>query len=329
MGSGKVKSRNVKNVKSSARRNRTRGGLAATELARGFTEALALIKRTPSPVIQGVMGLVFLVLAWQVVQGMMTEAQQLDIYRVDPSRVACSARPDWLDPGSPAAERILREVRGTLARFKPTPIFNDTLIRCIERDVCRDCPWVRQIVAVKRSFPAQLKLQLRLRRPVAFFFRRSSGFFVDRWGVVIDSFPAASREAIAAGGLPVVMGADFQAAPRAGKAYSGEALLEGAAIADELGVLHDLLGDRMVRVTTIDVSGFGRGESDDAVLVTDEGVRLFWGRSGRSKSYRKVDPSVQAKAHNLELVLRERPGLAGVDVVELAFDKPSYYLKTD
>ena len=271
----------------------------------------------------------FLSASWMIVRWIMDEARGLDEFTIDPTQVRCSARPEWLDMSSDTASDIMSRVRGTLSRFRNQSIFNDRFLQLLREDLARGCPWVEVVVAAEREFPSQLKVRLRLRRPASVFYRRSTGFYVDSRGVVIDAFPISRRENIAAAGLPVIRGADLSAPPRPGQVFQDEALREGAAVGTEILGLARLLGSRMVPIESIDVSGYGRGRPDDVVLITEGNTRLLWGRSARHAEYRGIDPSLEEKADNLGKVLAARPGLKGVAEVTLTFRKPSYSLKID
>lgn len=279
--------------------------------------------------------LLFLTASWMIVRWIMDEARMLPVFTVDPATVRCSARPEWLDMSSDTAAEIMYEIESSLSRLKPETIFDDTFLHLLRKEVCKGCPWVEDITAVERDFPSQVRIRLELRRPAAVFFRRDRAYFVDDRGVVITSFVpsrASGSQGVDGGlslGLAVIRGIDLTAAPRAGQVFPDRALVEGAAVAAEVSRLEHLLGDDSVRIRTIDVSGYGRGLSDDTVLITSSGARLLWGRSESHAEFRGIDPSVEKKAENLKRVLKERPGLDGVAEVKLTFDKPAYTLKVE
>jgi hypothetical protein len=298
-------------------------------LGEGLSASYRFYGRVPPAAAAAAAVILFISLALIVVNKIMSEARYLPRFTVDPSRLHCSGKPDWLDMTSDPAADVLGEIKSALTRFNATTIFDDRFIKLLQRDICRECPWVEEVAGVERVFPAQVKIRLRLRRPAAVFFRRSRGFYVDSRGVVIDTFPAAERDRIADRDLPEIRGAPLSASPRRGKPVTDAALREGAAVAADVQDLRRCLGDRMIRVRTIDVSRYGRGRPEDAVLVTEGGTRLNWGRSSRHAAYQGIDPTVEQKAQNLESVLDKRPNLSGVAEVTLAFEKPTYRLEAD
>jgi len=298
-------------------------------LGEGLSAPIRFYGRIPPAAAAAGAVILFVSLALLVVNRIMSEARYLPRFTVDPSRLHCSGKPAWLDMASDPAADVLGEIRTALTRFDTTTIFDDTFIGLLQRDICRECPWVEEVAGVERIFPAQVKIRLRLRRPAAVFFRRSRGYYIDSRGVVIDSFPASEKNRIADKELPEIRGAPLAASPRRGMAVADEALREGAAVAADVQDLGRFLGQRMIRVSTIDVSDYGRGSPEDAVLVTASGTRLNWGRSSRHAAYKGIDPSVEQKARNLERVLDARPNLSGVAEVTLAFEKPAYRLEVD
>ncbi len=285
--------------------------------------------RIPTGVAGFLVLLLFLTASWMITRWIMDEARGLDDFTIDPTQVRCSARPEWLDMSSDTASDIMSRVRGTLSRFRNQSIFNDKFLQLLREDLGRGCPWVEVVVAAEREFPSQLKVRLRLRRPASVVYRRSTGYYVDSRGVIIDAFSISRKENIAAAGLPVIRGADLSAPPRVGRMFQDDALREGAAVGTEILDLARLLGPLMVPIKSIDVSGYGRGRPDDVILITEGNTRLLWGRSARHAAYRGIDPSLEEKANNLEKVLADRPGLKGVAEVTLTFQKPSYSLRTD
>ncbi len=281
----------------------------------------------------------FLVLSWFVIDWMVGKAMALKTYRIDPTCVRCTERPRWLDMSSPAAGDVLAGIRKALERVGSRSIFDEELIPLTEKAILDECPWVESVVATERAYPSQLKIKVRLRKPAAFFYRRGRKYGVDSDGVVITSRPVSGSGAEAQQkkrvnqNLPVIRGFDLTPSPRMGEVFPAGALIEGAAVADEIHLFDTVFGieqgdgGSLITIGTIDVSGYGRGQPDDVILLTDQGVRLLWGRSARHFRYDGIDPTPEEKANQLRKVCEIHPGLVGLSEVTLTFDSPSYRLK--
>jgi len=271
----------------------------------------------------------FLLIAWLMVNWILNQARTIPTYRVDPNVVRCTGRPDWLDMSSGPGRDVMADIKRTVDGLPNESIFNDAFVRLLRHRIEQGSTWVDDVVAVERVFPAQVKVRLRLRQPTAFFCRRNSGYYIDARGVVIDVF---RTDAAGGGGrqdLAEIQGMNRVAAPRLGAAYPDEALKEGAAVAAEVVDMVRSLGKRAIEVAVIDVSGYGRQQPDDVVLITRTGARILWGRSSRHSEYRGIDPTPEEKTRNLEKILKLEPRLKGVAEVKLTFKKPSYTLHPD
>ncbi len=279
------------------------------------------------------MGLVslflFLLIAWLMVSWILNRARTIPTYRVDPSVVRCTGRPDWLGMSTGPGRDVMADIKRTVDGLPNESIFNDAFIRLLRHKIEQGSTWVDEVVAVERVFPAQVKIRLRLRQPAAVFYRRNNGYYVDARGVVIDVFRAGRTTGIDHVGLAQIQGMSLIAPPRLGSVYPDEALTEGAAVAAEVLQMVRNLPKGALDVTLIDVSGYGRKQSDDVVLITKRGVRILWGRSSRHGEYRGIDPTPEEKTRNLAKILKIEPGLEGVAEVTLTFQQPTYTLRAD
>lgn len=271
----------------------------------------------------------FLLIAWLMVTWILNQARTIPTYRVDPNVVRCTGRPDWLDMSSGPGRDVLADIKRTVDGLPNESIFNDAFVRLLRHRIEQGSTWVDDVIAVERVFPAQVRVRLRLRQPLAVFYRRNSGYYVDARGVVIDVFRVDAAEAMSRPGLAEIKGMSLIAAPQLGAVYPDEALREGAAVAAEVVEMVRILGKRAIEVTAIDVSGYGRKQPDDVVLLTGKGVRILWGRSSRHGEYRGIDPTPEEKTRNLDKILKLEPGLKGVAEVKLTFKQPSYTLRPD
>jgi len=271
----------------------------------------------------------FLLIAWFMVNWILNQAKTIPTYRVDPNVVRCTGRPSWLDMSLGPGRDVMADIKRTVDGLPNESIFNDAFIRLLRHRIEQGSTWVDDVVAVERVFPAQVKVRLRLRQPTALFYRRNSGYYIDARGVVIDVFRADAAGGAGRQDLAQIQGMSLVAAPRLGSVYPDEALKEGAAVAHEVGGLVRRIGKDAIEVTVIDVSGYGRQQPDDVVLITRGGARILWGRSARHSEYRGIDPTPEEKTRNLEKILKLEPRLDGVAEVTLTFKQPSYTLRTD
>jgi len=58
-------------------------------------------------------------------------------------------------------------------------------------------------------------------------------------------------------------------------------------------------------------------------------VKILWGRPAINKQFRGIDLTPRMKAQNLKNVLKEKPALTGVKMVNVTFDVPTSVMTSD
>lgn len=308
-------------VKKSGSRKKRRSGPGFSHGAVRIAASFQQVPKAPAACV-GV--LIFLLASWLIVNAIVGSASTMDEFSVDPEYYRCTGRPSWLDPSSEMGIELSQRIREVLNRIPCQSIFDEGLLERLRMAIVRSCPMVADVRAADKVFPSQVRLELVLRRPKAVFLRNGRHWFIDCRGVVLFSHPVGDQAENRFTGLPFIVGADLTTTPLAGCVYPDRAMAEGAAVAEEIGVIRSIGKSPNIMVTAINVSGYGRNQADDAVLETRGGTRLLWGRSASGSRFSGNDPTPEQKARNLRKIIEIRPGLAGVTQVTLSFHSPSY-----
>jgi hypothetical protein len=246
-------------------------------------------------------------------------------FKVYPEMSRCLSRPVWLASSERMTSRIVGEIQEALAQCPSDTIFSEDLEEIIAARAVSSS-WVESIQTLERVFPSQYRIELKLRQPTAVFRPRDRSYFIDGNGVVLAAVDQLDFGEVSTV-LPLITGYDRSTRLVKGRKALDPKLEEGAWVSREIGVFDELGISSQVKVDRIDVTNFGQGKPDDVVLLTDTGVRIFWGRSSMDPRFQTIDPSPREKAEKLKKVLKERPYLAGVETVKLTFDKTFITLK--
>jgi hypothetical protein len=252
-------------------------------------------------------------------------AQGFPAFTVYPEALRCISRPAWLAASERLTSMLLGDIHRVFAAYPPDSIFSARLEQAFTQNPSAFSPWIESIETFERVFPSRFRITVKLRRPVAVFAHEGRSYFIDGRGVVITSTDTVDRDAFGFA-LPVVRGFGDAGYVRDGRAALNKSLVEGAAVGRELEVL-DLLGiSEFLRIREIDVSRYGEGKPEDVTLVTEDDVRILWGRSARNPRFRGIDPTPRQKGEKLAALLEKVPGLDGVAEVNVTFDKIFYRL---
>jgi hypothetical protein len=153
---------------------------------------------------------------------------------------------------------------------------------------------------------------------VAIFSERNRSYFIDGKGVVIASVSHLDQGRISSS-LPLISGFGDAKPVREGRLTSNALLIEGAAVAEEIEVLHGMEAFGRFEITEIDVTHYGSGRPDGVTLYTGDNVRILWGRSARNVQYQGIDPTPMEKAMKLKEVLEKNPTLDNIDTIPVTF----------
>jgi len=234
----------------------------------------------------------------------------------------CISRPAWLADSDRLTSKIIRDIQTGLDRLPSDSIFSQLLEEELVERASSLSPWIESIECFKRAYPSQYKIQLKLRRPVAVFRSCNRSYYIDGQGVVIAGADYLDREEVTTQ-APLITGFDPRIPVRVGQAALSKRLIEGAAVAKEIEIFSAMGVSEHITITEIDVSNYGSGLPDDTVLITDNDVKLLWGRSARNSRFKGIDLTPRTKTLNLKKVLIEKPALVGVKEVKLNFDVPT------
>ncbi len=250
-------------------------------------------------------------------------AKKLSCFVVHTPAVRCISRPSWLASSDRLTAEVVGGIQEACSSYPSRSIFDDTFERAFAGASARFSPWIESLESFQRVYPSQYRVKFRLRRPVALFVDQGRSYFIDKSGVVISSVVQLDKGRIKAA-VPVITGFGDVVSLSNGEAAPNRRLVEGAAVAREAELIQNM-GElaSSISLREIDVSGYGRGLADDVTLITDRSVRILWGRSSLNSRFSGIDPTPQKKASNLYQLLKERKGLSGISVVNLALHEPT------
>jgi cell division septal protein FtsQ len=310
----------LKNKKSTSRKNHRKkasplAGAAHSFAGRLLTRFMARVLLIVALVAGG-----FMTMEWvtQLAQG-------FPAFTVYPEAMRCTSRPAWLAASERLTSSLLGEIHQVFAAYPPNSIFHDQLEASFKKDPSSFSPWIESIERFERLFTSRYRISVKLRRPVAVFAHENRSYFIDGRGVVITSVDRVENNTFCFA-LPRVRGFGQTGFVKDGRAALNRRLVEGAAVGRELEALDRLGIGGILRIREIDVSRYGEGKPEDVTLITEDDVRILWGRSARNSRFRGIDPSPQQKAEKLAALLEKVPGLEGVSEVNVTFDKIFYRL---
>jgi hypothetical protein len=179
-------------------------------------------------------------------------------------------------------------------------------------------PWVRDVRSIEVVFPAVVRFELVVRRPVCGLAHRGKTFLMDDDGMLLPrrcyepSDPGALR-------LPTIVNAPLgRRELREGQRIEDTAVRHGIAVALALQAeAFDAL--RLAAPVSIDVSNVD-GRLDprrSEIVVTAGGTVIEWGRSPITS---KLDIPLEEKIQKLRPLLDRDPALARLALVRLQFD---------
>ncbi|MHC4943504.1 MAG: cell division protein FtsQ/DivIB [Planctomycetota bacterium] len=253
-----------------------------------------------------------------IIEWMAYKARNQGHFTVYPSAVRCLSRPSWLASSNRITTEVVGKIQAHLSRFSTVQIFNTELEEHLRTDPSAFSPWIEAIESFESIYPSRYRVMLKLRRPVAIFSERNRSYFIDGNGVVITSVSHLDQGRISSF-LPLISGFGDAKPVREGRATGNPHLIEGAAVAKEIEILHEMEEFDRLQVTEIDVTNYGSGRPDGVTLYTGDNVRILWGRSARNLKYQGIDPTPMEKAMKLKEFLDKNPTLENVDMIPVTF----------
>lgn len=220
-------------------------------------------------------------------------------YWVDTGDIDVQPQPQWL-----TSEDLLKQVTRDASLEQRQNLLDKKLVERIGLAFAAH-PWVEEVVRVEKFYPARIEVQLKYRQPVAAVVVGRERLPIDAYGVVLpaENFPPAELHK-----FPKVTGVLTQPAQAAGVAWSDNAVLGAAIIAEAFGDQWHALGLAeiycMSRRST-------RGIENSFVLVTRGGAKIPWG----SQPLRKEPVSglsAEEKVGRLKTYVEEHGSLDGV-----------------
>lgn len=182
----------------------------------------------------------------------------------------------------------------------------------------RRLPWVREVRAVQVFFPAVVRFDVVVRRPVCGLANQGKSFLIDDEGVILPRrcYEPGDADALK---LPTIVNAPFgRRALHEGQRLDDVPVKHGIAVALALQAeAFDQL--RLAAPISIDVANVdGRVDPRQSEIVVTAGRTVIeWGRSSATA---KLDIPVEEKIAKLRTLLDRDPALASLALVRLQFD---------
>jgi hypothetical protein len=247
---------------------------------------------------------------WRGVAYVQSRVREQERFRVALGDVQVTPLPVWIHGN------VLEEVR-YLARLPDHLNTLDPHLAANLRDAFALHPWVREVIEVRISHPAVIRVKLAYREPVAVVRTASAFEPVDREGVLLPRQGFANAELYA-----TITGVRSTPTGPAGTRWDDAAVLAGALTAEALAPHHRTLG-----VQAVDVSNYRPtpGSSGFIYLLTQQGTRVHWGHPpgadypGEVSTADKIERLVKYVSENRSLDLPDGP--YDIDVTHL--DKPT------
>jgi len=179
-------------------------------------------------------------------------------------------QPPWIPPGGLAQLTLPADV------IEPLSIFNPRLVEILSAAYAR-MPWVERVIRVEKVYPNDLRVELRLRKPVAAVYYQNEYIMIDRKGVRLPGNYAERPEV--GFRMPFVRGVR-SAPPEPGIVWDTPAVLDAARLAERW---HRAEMQKLINVTCIDVTNVDvtSAASEVVLLLESLGTRVLWGRVSR------------------------------------------------
>ncbi|MEX1228708.1 MAG: hypothetical protein WEB58_00625 [Planctomycetaceae bacterium] len=226
------------------------------------------------PFVLGVLAVVISVGAsWPWIRSQTEHLKVLPEYRLDAEQIIVLDRPEWVP------EQIVDEVLDDLQLPAETTILDEHLADDVALAFQRH-PWVEEVIAVRKSYPNTIEVELHFRRPIALVRVAQGVYPVDVNGVLLppnDFDPATVGDYLQIEGIISIPGG------RPGSNWGDVAVVGAARIA---AVLHERWRDW--QITAIRAPRPTKAQVTLEELVFElrgaDGSIVVWGRAPGSKN---------------------------------------------
>ncbi len=192
-----------------------------------------------------------------------TQVRQQERFRVSVRDIEATPLPVWIRTDLLAQVQRLGDLPDTLNTLEPD-------LAGQIRDAFSLHPWVREVVEVRITHPATIRVKLEYREPIAVVQTGRSIEAVDRDGVLLPVAELPEPQLYL-----TVTGIHSTPTGPVGTKWHDPALAAAVSVVESLTPHHRALG-----LTSVDVSGFrdSKPASGSVSLLTEQGTRVKWGR---------------------------------------------------
>jgi len=260
-------------------------------------------------------GWVGAVTAWQAV----ARSPQ---FRLDLQASALGETPAWVKAGA-----MSRELQQHLAELPAgISIFHPDVAAAVHRRLSA-CPWLLEVRGVERRLPNTLLIKGAFRKPAGIAVWGGSRYLIDGEGYALPDRLFNPPAEWLGKPMPVIEDRLLNQPPPVGRPWDWPRMAAGAQLCEYLRRAG--LFDRL-QITTIDVTGVGRGTADpDIVLTTASGAQIKWGASSLYADIGLEEPAfLIPDAEKLQMLLAklgDYPGLRGIAYLDLRFHGKVYF----
>lgn len=220
--------------------------------------------------------------------------------------------PTWV------TDRYIQEIANLPGLKKKYNMFEKDLTKNIAK-IYENSPLISKIYYIERELPNRVNLKFELRRPIAIVKRKRKEYLIDKDCVRL---PGEFYKYPEKGENPVyIVSKRSLKAPGYGKKWNNRGIEEGINL---LNYLKYNKIDKLLKITTIDVSNIGRRVKDgksDIILLTKNGAKIKWGCPVSCEKPNEL--SNYEKLQNLLSVAKEEGiGLANMEYVDVRWKTP-------
>ncbi len=220
--------------------------------------------------------------------------------------------PTWV------TNRYIHEITNLPGLEEKYNMFEKDLTKKIAK-IYENSPLISKVYYIEREPPNMINLKFELRRPIAIVKRKGKEYLVDKDCVRL---PGEFYKYPEKGENPVyIVSKRSLKAPGYGKKWNNRGIEEGINL---LNYLKYNKIDKLLKITTIDVSNIGRRVKDgksDIILLTKNGAKIKWGCPVSCEKLNEL--SNYEKLQNLLSVAKEEGiGLANMEYVDVRWKTP-------
>lgn len=242
-------------------------------------------------------------------------------YQVNPDILQIVERPDWL-----TNKRMEQTIQASIKGELTSSIFDKDLIPKVLAHYQKN-PWVEKVELIEKRLPNDLRVRLKLRKPVAAVLRerwdhRQIYYLVDKHTVRLPGQYRSIPEL--ATPLPIIVGIK-NLPPDPGHKWPDKGLQSAVAVAEILDKYKIYAELDIARIDVTNTNSHPDPRHSEIIIWTRNKVPIQWGRPPQTENYGELP--VEEKIKNLKLVLEICPQLKGVKYVKIQFHQPYISLK--